>query len=189
MWAAAGGGYGIAGDESDLGLVEVGVRCSLEQMLEEGVRAPPPHPPPHTSDACTRLRLPPAVSFTARALHLPEHCWQQRSNSWSCLLAWPLNDRQTGLWSCSINELVQRSPNKTPLGAAMLATHRSCAATICYCSGLRRRKGPGGRTALRVHLGAVMGCGRPSRSITTVTRMRATCCGQRAGTWRTSTSG
>lgn len=53
VWAAAGGGYGIAGDESDLGLVEVGVRCSLEQMLEEGVRrhrpprgpSPRPHPP------------------------------------------------------------------------------------------------------------------------------------------------
>lgn len=37
------GGYGRAGDESDLGLVEVGVRCSLEQMLEEGYYHSDPH--------------------------------------------------------------------------------------------------------------------------------------------------
>mmetsp|Transcript_19608 Transcript_19608/g.59305 ORF Transcript_19608/g.59305 Transcript_19608/m.59305 type:complete len:979 (-) Transcript_19608:2833-5769(-) len=39
----SGGGYGSAGDESDLGLVEVGVRCSLEQMLEEGYYHSDPH--------------------------------------------------------------------------------------------------------------------------------------------------
>eukprot|EP00892_Ulva_mutabilis_P005960 jgi/Ulvmu1/3736/UM173_0009.1 len=38
-----GGGFG-GGSEQDLALVEVGVRCSLEQMLEEGFYHADPHP-------------------------------------------------------------------------------------------------------------------------------------------------
>ena len=35
---------GIPGGQGDLELVEVGVRCSLEQMLEEGFYHSDPHP-------------------------------------------------------------------------------------------------------------------------------------------------
>lgn len=35
---------GAAGGQGDLELVEVGVRCSLEQMLEEGFYHSDPHP-------------------------------------------------------------------------------------------------------------------------------------------------
>lgn len=38
------GGYGQLGSEQDLALVDVGVRCSLEQMLEEGFYHADPHP-------------------------------------------------------------------------------------------------------------------------------------------------
>lgn len=39
-----GGGFG-GGSDQDLALVEVGVRCSLEQMLEEGCASALPHAP------------------------------------------------------------------------------------------------------------------------------------------------
>lgn len=35
LWRAPGGGYGTAGAQDDLALVEVGVRCSLEQVLSK----------------------------------------------------------------------------------------------------------------------------------------------------------
>ena len=87
---------GIPGGQGDLELVEVGVRCSLEQMLEEGFYHSDPHPGNLLHTQSGELAY---IDFGEQRLRRPSHLGHELQGSLSlrhCLMAFSCGSGMMG---------------------------------------------------------------------------------------------